>query len=902
MDWAKEGRSGSIMRGGIRGMASRWTAGLLLLLAVAAAEAGEEPAGLPPPRVIDLPSRTVPGALPPPAPAARPPTAAGRPALAPAPAPAEESLVDGEVVGGPSGPEDPPPRPDAPPPRPTGSGEPRPEDFVFSVDPEGGTIRPYPDGDGRIALVMIGNPTIRGFAHTRADGQAVDELWIKANRVVAWVDLSRIGSLDVFGGLQGETEEPAKPRADTPPATESSVIQDAILGIYAEGAVELVYGDLAFRATKLHLEPRTFQALLIQPRFTGQTADESTGEENLPLYVRARQARLVAKGVAVFDDADVSVSRAHDRMELRVTRLTVSEDQEAPAEDGSTFGRVPSLMGFRRINDQNYSAEGVQFRGERIPLAYVGRADFEYPFAQNFPVRFRDFTTGQRSSQGRYATVVFEGDLGPSSDPLFTWGLALGGYSERGPAGGITLDWDKRRTRGKLKTWNIYEFGGKDQSGFVPPYPSRWLVELETRNQLTKKLQFDLEFNAFSDRGVNLEYFQADAQQHKDRESYGRLRWQEDFLVATATGKWHQRPFKTETTQLPQVAVWTTAIPILTARRKGGLGVDFMTRTQLGRLERRHDDLELDLGIQDYGANRFESLSTINLGFDAGDARFSAFGGLDAATYWAPSGTASSVDRTALVAGANVNLQLHRTFPVQGGFFQLQRLRHVIDLDAGFAGRYLDDTPFEEAPRFDWTDVERDRSQGRFRVRNRLQTRRRGGGIRDVLDLWITYEHYVDDKAPWLQRSPGAVEVYLRGEPRPGFYVAGEGDWNLAFEDFDQAFLGAGVRHDPDLDASLGVTYVRNEAIGPVADVSWRFSEKYGVRIRQAYDFDRGENRTRVVFGRYSVDHAFIFGVSARGDDVAFQFNFLTTLGPAGVLEGRSFNDEPNPNPWGLFQ
>ena len=877
-------------------MASRFSAGLLLLLAVATVEAGEERPDLPPPRIIDLPSRSAPAV----------PAAGASPAVSvPAPPagvpPPARAPVEGDTVlpaDGPSGPEDPPPRPDAPPPRPEGGGKPRPEDFVFAVDPEGGTIRPYPDGDGRVALVMLGNPTIRGFEHARADGQIVEELWIKANRVVAWVDLSRMASLDVFAGLQGTGDDEGPDGKAVAPTTESSVIQDAILGIYAEGAVELVYGDLAFRATKLHLEPRTYQALLIRPRFTGRAAEPTPDEESLPLYVRARQARLVAQGVAVFDDADVSVSRAHDRMELRVQRLTVSEEQEEVEPGQESLGRVPSLMGFRSIYDQTYTAEGVQFRGERLPLAYWGSAQFGYPFAENFPVRFRDFTTGQRSSQGRYARVAFEGDAGPSSDPWFVYAFDVGGYSERGPAAGAELVWDKERTRGKLRGWNIYEFGGTDATGYVPPEAWRWLVEFENRNQLTRKLQLDIEFNDFADRDVNREYFEADALQHKERESYARLRWQEDAWVATAIGKWHQRSYVTETTQLPQVALWTTAIPIVTARRKGGFGLDFTTRTRLGVLERRIDDIS---PRPDYGASRFETLSTLNMGFDVGDVRVSAFGGFNGANYWARSDDEEGVNRTALVVGANANLQLHRTFPFQGGFFQLRRLRHVVDLDVGFGGRYLDDTPLEEVPRFDWTDVARDRTQGTVQMRNRLQTAGRDGTIRDVMDLWISYHHYVDDRAPWLQRSPGAVELYLRGEPREGLYVAGEGDWNLAYHDFDTAFLGAGLRHLPDLSTALGVNYVRGESIGPVADVSWRFSEKYGVRVRERYDFDRAENSIRVVFGRYSVDHAFIFGASARGDDIAFQFNFLTTLGPAGVLDGRSFNDEPNPNPWGLF-
>ncbi|MFV1960180.1 MAG: hypothetical protein ACC662_12295, partial [Planctomycetota bacterium] len=356
---------------------------------------------------------------------------------------------------------------------------------MFSVDPRGGTIRPFPDGEGRAVLVMMGNPTIHGFPHRRADGQEVEALWIKADTVVAWIDLRRVDALDLFEGLRpaedtGRAPKPVVPRKG-PGAAEASVIQDAVLGIYAEGAVELVYGNLSFRATRLHLEPRTFQALLIGPRFTGVAPRAEGGENDLPLYVRAREARLVAQGVTVFEDAEVSVSRADDRMALQVASLTVREEQQPEEGDAQGgFGRVPSLLGFRTIANQTYHAEGVQVRGERLPLAYWRRADFSYPFAENMPFRFRGFTTGQRRSQGRYGTVTFGGKVGPSSDPLLRWDVGVGGYTKRGPALGVGADWDKPRTRGKAKLWGIYEFRGKDITGFIPPADTSVSIEIES--------------------------------------------------------------------------------------------------------------------------------------------------------------------------------------------------------------------------------------------------------------------------------------------------------------------------------------------------------------------------------------------------------------------------------------
>ena len=568
-------------------------------------------------------------------------------------------------------------------------------------------MRWYPDGDGRIALVMMGNPRIRGFAHRRPDGQRVEDLDVKANTVVAWIDRTRLGDAGVLSGLEGldrkaaspdgtappeaappetSTPEPAPPGRSPPGSrTDASVLQEAVLGLYAEGAVELTYGDLAFRSERLYLEPPTYKALLLEPRFTAKgTPPRSPGAahedalrgagaqgmtktsplEGLPLYVRARWARLVGKGVAVFDDSEVSVSRADDRLALEVGRLVVEEEQPAPGEaaDGE-LGRVPTLLGFRRVPDQRYHAEGVELRGERVPLAYWGSATFSYPFEANLPVRVRRVTYGNRSSQGRYANVTLGGRAGPAGRPWFDWGVLVGGYSKRGPAAGADIEWDHDQTRGSAQLWGIYEFGRRDDaSGFFAPHPFRWLAELESRSHVLPHTTFDAFVNDFSDAGVNLEYFENDALTEQDRESYVRTRWEQQLWVATLDAKWHQRSFVTETEELPQVDLWSSAVPLVVPGRKGAPSIDLLTHSRAGWLRRRVAD---GLTLPEPETARLATRTELGLGFDAGDVRISAYAGTDATEDLARTGRPSRLESAALVAGARAHLQLHRTWEVR---------------------------------------------------------------------------------------------------------------------------------------------------------------------------------------------------------------------------------------------
>jgi hypothetical protein len=824
--------------------------------------------------------------------------------------PPPEVRVPGERPGEfvplpPSGRREPPPRgddgfgPSEPPERPTGRPEPRPDDLVFEVDPRAGSVHPVPEGEDRLVVVMRGNPRLRGFAHTRPDGSRVPPFTLKANTIVAWIDRKHSRVMDVFRGL-GRNGEAAPPPAEDDDRDVAWVLQDAVLGLYAEGAAELVFGDLAWRSDQLYVEPRTFKALFIEPQFDGNAYGADTEGERLPLHIRARRMRVVAKGTAVFDDAQVSTDRASDAFTLEVRRLTVEElDEEMEATGPRT-----DFLGFRSISAQTYRAQGTVLRGERVPLLYWPDAEFGLPEGESFPVRFKGADWGQRSSWGIFGFVGVGAPLGPSDDPILDWIVNVGGYTERGPAAWLDLLWEHRIARGRARGWGVWDFDGEDRNGFMASETYRWLVEFENRSILSDRLSVDAEFNTFADRGVNLEFFEADQLQHKNRESYVRPRYEYETLVTTLTAKWHQRDFVTETTELPQLAIWGTSIPLYVPPTRGGPAVDLSTVTQGGYLERRFDDV---LATPDYAAWRMLTDTRVNLSFDVGDLRFTSFAGTGLSSYQNRT-DGPDVNRAALLAGGNANLQIHRDWNARGGIFQLDRLRHVVDLDAGYFGRFFDTASPDEVPFFDRFEYERERSQINVRMRNRLQTRdAESGGLRNLMDLELSYEGYMDDEGPFLQTAPGIFQAVGVGQPRRGFYLAGELLVDLDGYQVDRSFLSAGAKPLPTLAVFTGIRYVRHVSAAPIVDLSWRWSEKYGLRFLESYDFRTNENRARLVFRRHGPDHIWVFGVNQRGDEFGVTLNFEPTigggprgeLGVGGALSG--FNDEPDLDPWGAF-
>ena len=260
------------------------------------------------------------------------------------------------------------------------------------------------------------------------------------------------------------------------------------------------------------------------------------------------------------------------------------------------------------------------------------------------------------------------------------------------------------RSRGKAEFFGVLEQEDLDRTGFMANEDLRYRALFESRTRLNDA-SFDLEFADFSDRGFDIEYFERDALEHKDRESYARLYWKPKrpgMVVGTLTGKWHQRDFVTETTMAPEAALWVLGAPLFTPTHRGGLSLDITSHTSAGYLERRFDEA---LFASDYAAWRLRSDTRLNAALNVGDVRFSGFVGGVADAYRERTDGRPDLTRTALLAGARSNVQYWRTFAAEGGPLELDGLRHVIDIDLEAFGRFLeshdrDDVPVLRSPRW----------------------------------------------------------------------------------------------------------------------------------------------------------------------------------------------------------
>jgi hypothetical protein len=832
---------------------------------------------------------------------------------------------------------DAPPRPRRP------DGDPRPaDDFEEPIVPAPlapfsgtGARLPLPQGErihlatdrriGRVesrrvdektnAFVVVGNPHVWS-----------DRFSVKARTIVIWLDAEKTPDLStLFGGAEEAAGDGdavpggsrATPGTASPPRrratsgapgsgsrVQESVISDAVVGIYAEGGVDLTatlaQGTFAFRAFELYLEPRTQRALLVEPRFDTVVEgsevtrlDRETGGSKrvpfpVPIHVRAQRARGLAAGFLAFDEAEVTTARANDRALMQVRSITIEQFGEAAASE-------PLFQGFAQPRTLRFDARGIAVRGERLPLAYVPRVAFggEKGISE-LPLRIRRVTTGSRSSLGRYGFVGVGGEEG--TPPWLDWTVDVGGYTKRGPAVGGDVLWKLGKQarsdlekgeplpdawRGRLRTFAVYDMTGNDRRDFDAGEGTRGFAELETRYDPNPRWRFDVEASRFSDRGVQREFDESDARNHKDRETYGRVRWREGGAAATLTAGVHARDFVTESFGQPEVALWSESVPLPSPRR--GPALDLSTELRAGRLVRRFDEALPDDG---YEAWRIDVTERVHAPFSLGDVRVSPWVGGRWTAYYDRDDGGEDVERSAMEAGIRANLQVHKDFGAWGGPWGLDGLRHVVDVDAGAYARFLDDSDPEDAPFFDRIDAEEDRTELFLELRNRLETRR-GVGRREqnvaLLDARLRASFWPGEVGPYRRRGPGEVEGWLEAEllPRTAWLTAS------ALASFDRANLrraSGGVLFAPtdDLTIGFGVRYLEDEILAPWIDAYFRWNEKWGARLAAVEDVEAGGGGSlRLSLLRFSEDHQLEAGITLRedGSDVGVFFNLVPSVG-----------------------
>jgi hypothetical protein len=678
--------------------------------------------------------------------------------------------------------------------------------------------------------------------------------------------------------------------------------EEVVTGVFLQGDVVIARGNRYFRGPSAYYDFTTHRALMVDPVF--RTVQE---DRNIPVFVRASEARILSDREVVFRNAKVTTSDFYTPA-FDIAAKEVYLKNTTPYDEKGV--RLAEQSWLSEIKDATFDVGG-------LPVLWwpQSRSDVTQ---ETSPLR--------RASVGSQGSMGFGGEtewhlfrllgLAPPEGVKAT--LELDWY-ERGPFAGIDLDYDRQTYHGYSKIYGILDTDGEDDFGEhrkdidAPDNRGRLLERHKQFLPNDWELQFELSY--ICDRNYLEEFFPDEYHAGKDQETLLYAKQQRDNWALTGLLQYRLNRFQEQTESAPELGFHligqSLANDKLTAFSDSKAGIkryrlpndakgddsDFMAR-----LDTRNEiNWPVHLGpvnVVPYAAGRVSYWSDKQ---QAGDIGFDRVA--NAPFVIGEDGTNS---RLFGQAGVRANMDFWRVYPdVQSRAWDLNGIKHVITPEiVSFLGgsSARPDELFPMDP-----DIEQ-HVQGlsgvAAGVTQRLQTKRGTGENRAVVDwmrLTILAGAYDD-----AENSPPSDGRFFFDRPENSIarnHVNYDYAWNisdstvfLADGNYDMNTgrlarwnFGVAVQRDPRLRYYLGVRTIQDlDSSVITAGATYKINSMYSVSFLEQFDTDynNGQNLATSVtilrkFPRWYIGGTFV--IDHRTNDLGLYL----TVWPEGIPEIR---------------
>jgi hypothetical protein len=725
---------------------------------------------------------------------------------------------------------------------------------------------------------------------------------LDCRNAVIWADRDGARAQGLFAGAgQGDAGAP-KPAAERPPSPGlgglsrdipedlKSVLGPVIHALYAEGDVRFTLGTRTLRADRLYVDFN--RGILATGRVMLSMAIAVTNRPHpLPLIVRAEKMRRLSEDTLLLSHARYSTCDFADpHYSFRCTSFEITDHED----------------------HQGFAAYNNVLDVQGVPVLYLpvlwGRSDMSAR-----PLRSATYASSSRF--GQEIDLLWAGDIFADRGLWGQWRLRTDWRSSRGPGVGPEVEYDYAGYHGDFRAYWQKDRARTDDFNDAPvPRDERGRVRWEHRQRLAEDWRLDLSLWDFSDRNFQREYFRDEFFQDKDPETYGVLRYRDGSDFATLSAKIRTDDFRTETTEVPELALRRIAAPAPSALVPDWLldGLLYSADVRAGAYERQYDEA---LGIRGDRITREDAVSRLEGVKWAGPFSLAPFATAGATVTQGIESPGRGADDTRgdLAAGIRAEVEARRDFEgVESGLLDLHGLRHTVGIEALWYDRYA----VTRDPAGPWAtdriDTLEEVRVGSLRFRNRLQTRR-GGQRVDWIDLELRglwFPDGLDPQAPLLRYKEegleeerfrdfvgeekyrglapagkwGPAEGDLRVRLRENLYLLGEGEY-----DPHERILrtsAAGVRWFLAPKFSL---WVGNRRIAGDSDIytvtgDWFPSERWGFHLEQQTDI-RGGRGLKTEVGVRRVWHDFEFEIAFKNDEESDDRSVSFSLIPTALWQ-----------------
>ncbi len=773
---------------------------------------------------------------------------------------------------------------------------------VISFRTEGDLTGPIAGGEHQYVTVIGGVHLSRGTPGTD------DFLEIRADRVVVYLpgdaefpSLSDSPSAQAMGGkkedaVKGDSPaelRQAKRRRNNRPTLSGSFGDVEVEAVYLEGDVQMLQGPNVIRASELYYDLLRDKALILDA-----VVRLMAPKRNIPLYVRAEEIRQLSTSEFSATEAKLTTSEFFTpHYHVGAGHIDIVNHTLA-----SPTGGQQVRAGSFRIEDATLNVSGT-------PIAYWpyirGSVDTSETAIRRVRTGFSDdFGLEFETSWHLFHVLDLERPDG------FDGTLDLDFYSERGPAIGVDIDYERDRYFGLIKSYLLSD-DGEDFLGEQREEQSRKEIRgrflLRHRQYLEDDWQLSLEISYLSNDGFLEEFFESEFDNDKEQETLLYLKKQRENWAFTATLQGRILDFETQTERLPDLAYYRVGEPL-------GNGVNWYGEFHSGLVRYRPGNQSFREFLREgslVGSGsviRQDARQELTYPLDVGPVRLVPFLVLRN-TLWDDTPEQGGLGRIYGAAGVRGSLYLSQLDrDVKSSMFDLDGLRHIVKLDVSAWASEANHTRDELFPFDDTVEGINDADGVLIGVRQRWQTKRGEGETRRTVDvLTVDVEAGFFNDSDNEDQTNGYIPLSRPEESVTRNFVNSSVIWRMNDRtalvnemnydvndgELDVWNVSYVVDRSPRLSYLLGYRFIEETGSNLLAiDMNYRLSEKHLLALRERFDIARGQTLDFTVglvrkFPRWF--GAVSFELDEAEDDFGVSFSLWPEGLPKAALGSRRF-------------
>ncbi len=647
--------------------------------------------------------------------------------------------------------------------------------------------------------------------------------------------------------------------------------------LYAEGSVMLRWGNNILYGERLFFDLLRNRGVILHSSLRGSTDYE---KRKLPLHVRAQEIWI------------------HSEYDFLAIEAAVSTCQ---------FGSPHYQFGAREIHvvrdDKAATIQGYDnvLYGAGIPLFYFPYLGWSTD--QEWPIQ--SFHAGRSSRFGYFVETTWRGTLyqrGKGEDfPLdkLRWLLDVDVRQERGIGLGPQLvykgSWpEKSSFNGHIRGYFVRdqplnELGTGLQSGPSEDDEARWQNRhrfyLLHRHEFPGRLTLDTEISQISDRHLLTDFFEEDARETKEQETYlyGKKLWENH--AASLLLRYSINDFQTQTAYLPQFTYYIMHEPL--AAEWGGPWY-FSSRLETSYV-RRQDDTENPTAFFGEKNFRVDWQNTLSRKWSVGPFFVTPFA-TSRLSYFANGREEDHLLRRSGEFGIDVATNFYRLYSVDSELFAIHNLLHVMTPGVRYAWLYANtESPGHLIP-FDTMETVDKVQKIDFRLTNRFKTVRNGNIVqflfleaelscfpeRDIEGIVGVAAKLDPLKLDWQWQISHSLSWYARAE------------YDFAVRDWSKAVARLTWNLMPDWQFVLDSRYQRKIELITTATVSYYPSHKWGLHLSTQYEFTENFSDHRLREIRFTLQrrlHDFVLDIQVRRDIVDSNTSLVANFYPLDLMK-----------------